>query len=119
MPTFGATIRKIREQLRRTLAQVAADMGVSVVYLSDIERNRRTPPLGEKLQKLALSLGLDPKEVEEWAHRERQRVELNISNRTETASNAALMLARRWDSLSDEEASQIISILNKGGVHDK
>lgn len=119
MPEFGATIRKIREQLRKTLASVAADMGVSVVYLSDIERGRRSPPLGEKLQKLSASLQLNPQEVEEWAHKERQRVELNLNNRTEVASNAAIMLARRWDSLSDDEASQILKILNREKNNDK
>lgn len=118
MRTFGARIRETRERAKISMADVAAAMEVSVVYVSDIERGRRNPPAGEKLRRMAAALNLDFKEVEEWAIKERQRVELDLDTRTEVVSNAALMLARRWDTLSDEEAGQIINILNRSKEHD-
>lgn len=118
MAGFGPKIRKIREQLKKSMSDIADAMGVSVVYVSDIERGRRNPPVGDKLYKLAVSLNLDPKEVEEWALKERQKVELDLGTRTEVVSNAALMLARRWDTISDEEADKILNILNQRSKSD-
>lgn len=114
MVSFGAKVRKIREQKKISMADVAKAMNASVVYVSDIERGRRNPPVGEKLHQMAYILEIDPKEVEEWARKERLKVELDLGARTDQVSRAALMLARRWDTLSDEEAGEIINILNKG-----
>lgn len=117
--SFGAKIRKIRETARKSLSDLAAAMGVSVVYVSDIERGRRNPPLGEKLTKMAEFLNIDREEVETWALKERKKVELDLDARTSMVSDAALMLARRWDSISDDDASQILKILTHRGDYDR
>ncbi|MBQ7609083.1 MAG: helix-turn-helix transcriptional regulator [Desulfovibrionaceae bacterium] len=64
MPTFGPTIRKLREGLNKSMKDLANLLGVSVVYISDIERGRRNPPQGEKLHKIAEFLSVSPEEVE-------------------------------------------------------
>ena len=117
MESFGATLRRLRENANKTLKELANAMGVSVVYVSDIERGRRNPPQGEKLMQIANFFKMPVSELEDLADRERKRVELNLDSRTETVSDAALVLARRWDTITDEEASKILKILNKEDTH--
>ena len=113
MPTFGERVRKIRERSMQSMSDAARALGISLVYYSDIERGRRNPPMGEKLEKLANFLGLPVKEVELWANKERERVELDIKEKAAPVSEAALMLAKRWDDITEDEARDILKILNR------
>ena len=54
-PTLGARIRARRQALGLTLAVVAPRAGVSVSYLSDVERGRRLPSL-DALDRIARAL---------------------------------------------------------------
>ncbi|WP_228265959.1 helix-turn-helix domain-containing protein [Microlunatus elymi] len=55
---FGAVIRQARHDQERTLADVAGDAGVSVPYLSEMERGRKEPS-SEMLAAVTRALGLD------------------------------------------------------------
>lgn len=119
MTTFGTTIRGIRERAMKSMSDVAKAIGVSVVYYSDIERGRRNPPLGEKLYKIADFFGIDKKEMESWAYRDRERVELDLKAKDGPVAEAALLLAKRWDDITDHEANNILKILNKGQFNEQ
>lgn len=59
-PVLGPLIRKIRKQHGLTLQELADGAGISVGYLSQVERDRATPSLGSLAQIAgALGLGLD------------------------------------------------------------
>ena len=118
MASFGATIRKIREESKKTMKDLAKALGVSIVYISDIELGHRNPPTGEKLDKMADFLGVSRDDITEWAARERGYVEIGVENGEAPLSNVALALARRGESLTEEEASQILKIINKGHRND-
>lgn len=47
---FGLYLRKLREDRNLRQADLAEKIGVSPVYISDIERGRRNPPDSEKLR---------------------------------------------------------------------
>jgi transcriptional regulator with XRE-family HTH domain len=47
---FGASLREIRRGSRRTQVQLARELGVSVSYVSLLERGERNPPLSRLLQ---------------------------------------------------------------------
>jgi transcriptional regulator with XRE-family HTH domain len=53
----GQELREERQEVRRTLADVAEDAGVSTQYLSEIERGRKEPS-SEVLQAVAGALDL-------------------------------------------------------------
>ncbi len=55
---FGAAIRARRKELNYTQAYVAGATGLSVSFLSDLERGKTTAELGKALL-LANLLGLD------------------------------------------------------------
>jgi transcriptional regulator with XRE-family HTH domain len=54
---IGARIRELRKAHGRTLASVAAEVGISVSYLSQIERNVSRLPIGV-LKRIADALGV-------------------------------------------------------------
>lgn len=55
---LGALLRRERHRQRRTLAELAVAAGVSVPYLSEMERGRKDPS-SEMLAAVAAALGLD------------------------------------------------------------
>ncbi|GAB5433478.1 helix-turn-helix domain-containing protein [Tritonibacter mobilis] len=59
-PNVGPAIRKRRKQLKLTLQALSDRSGVSVGYLSQVERDNATPSLGTLAQiSAALDVGLD------------------------------------------------------------
>ena len=59
-PNIGPAIRKRRKQLKLTLQAFSDKSGVSVGYLSQVERDNATPSLGTLAQiSAALDVGLD------------------------------------------------------------
>ncbi len=66
--TFGRCIRKRREELGRSVRDVAKSIEMSPVYLSDIERSNRSAPTGannkiDYLDRLVNQLQIQPDEV--------------------------------------------------------
>ncbi len=57
---FGSYLRAKREERQLTLLDVAERVGISVAYLSRIERERENAPKDELIQKICDVLGLAP-----------------------------------------------------------
>ena len=53
---FGSRLRRWREGQRKTLRQVADTSGISIAYLSDLERGKLTNPTLDTLSALAAAL---------------------------------------------------------------
>lgn len=60
---FGSFIRERREQAGRTLTEVAAEVEISIAYLSRIERDRENPPRDDVIHRIAEVLGLSTDET--------------------------------------------------------
>ena len=58
---FGEMLREQRRQAGRTLGHLSKLLGVSVVYLSDVERGNRKPLNNERILKVAEFLATDAK----------------------------------------------------------
>lgn len=63
--TFGSLLRQLREEKRLRQADVANTIGVSTVYICDIEKDRRNPPSYKKLQQIAKKLELTEEKTTE------------------------------------------------------
>lgn len=61
--SFGALIRQRRNERGLTLLDVAAEVELSVPYLSRIERNRENPPRDELIRRLAQVLDIPEDEA--------------------------------------------------------
>ena len=53
---------QLREKHDVTLRELARKIGVSAPFLSDVEKDRKAPLTAEKLEKVAIALGLSPEE---------------------------------------------------------
>ncbi len=61
--TFGATVRRAREELEIGLREMAKKIGVSPTYLSKIERDMIPPPAEDKIIAIGNLLGIDSDEL--------------------------------------------------------
>ncbi|AKU16633.1 helix-turn-helix domain-containing protein [Luteipulveratus mongoliensis] len=66
---FGRLLRRARQDQGRTLADVSGDAGVSLPYLSEVERGLKEPS-SEVLEALCGALGASVAELLGAAHRE-------------------------------------------------
>ena len=56
---FGDALRRTRHKAEKTLGDVARELNVSVVYVSDVERGNRRPFSNERILKVAKLLKAD------------------------------------------------------------
>lgn len=61
--TFGKYLRNLRESRKLRQADLATVVGVSTVYVCDIERDRRYPPDMQKLRAWVAKMSLSPEET--------------------------------------------------------
>ena len=76
---FGDTLRRTRQNAKRTLGDVARLLDVSVVYVSDVERGNRRPFNNERILKIARLLEADPAPLIAAADVEKGVIEYDIS----------------------------------------
>lgn len=60
---FQNRIRAIRKEKHMTLAEISGSVGISIAYLSDIERGNRHGTQGT-LQRIAAALGVTVEDLE-------------------------------------------------------
>ena len=116
--TFGTYIRQRRQARGLTLRGLAARVGLSPVYMSNIETDRRPAPSQEYLDKLAVELALGKDEVEQMldlAARSRdQRVPADLPDyiMERDMGRAALRTAKEADA-TDQEWQEFIDRINR------
>jgi transcriptional regulator with XRE-family HTH domain len=113
MERFGRYLRELRERAGMRMKELANEMRWTSVYVSDIERGRRNPPSPAKIVKIAEILGVDSEKLLDLANKERKKVVLDLDEESPACMDFALMLARSWDGMTDDEAKQLKDILNK------
>lgn len=57
--TFGKMIKKLRERCNLSIRGACGEIGISPAYLSDLENDRRYPPVGEVLKKILSAYRVD------------------------------------------------------------
>jgi transcriptional regulator with XRE-family HTH domain len=102
-PTFGELLREARNRAGLTLVQVAEHLGITHGYLADIERNRRAPLPGEKINNVAKFLRADPKPLHQAAARARGTLDVTVF------SDAELELVNDLASLPRDKKRQQLS----------
>src|ERR1700677_2668614 len=75
---FGDLLRKLRRKTDKTLGDVARLLGVSVVFVSDVERGNRKPFANDRIIRIAAFLGENPAALIEAADWERGFIEYDI-----------------------------------------
>ncbi|MBX3465303.1 MAG: helix-turn-helix transcriptional regulator [Planctomycetes bacterium] len=109
--TFGKTLRRCREQAKKTMGELARELAVSPAYLSDVERGRRPPLVEERLKRAARFLSVEPETLIAAAAAERGTIRLNTDRGEQLEAGVALM--RTWDNLTPEQYREIIEIVGR------
>jgi transcriptional regulator with XRE-family HTH domain len=113
---FGDLLRKQRHKANKTLGDIARLLGLSVVFLSDVERGNRKPLSNERLVKIADFLGQDPTPLIEAADLERGFIEYDIRKARPLEADVVggLVAGLARGGVTDEQLHDIQEIL-KGG----
>jgi transcriptional regulator with XRE-family HTH domain len=115
--TFGEYLKTKRLGRKFTLRKMASCVGISAPYLSDIEKNNRTAPSKEKLDKIIAVLNLDENEKEEFfslAGKSKDSVPQDIEDYIKDKSEIQILLrTMKKNNLSEKEIMYIIKDFNK------
>ena len=114
---FGDLLRKLRRQAHKTLGDVSRELGVSIPYLSDVERGNRKPFTTERLLKLAKFLTIDASQLIEAADRDKGFIEYDIRKASPLQADVVggLVAGLARGGVSDEQLENIKTILNGRG----
>jgi|ERR1700692_3339414 transcriptional regulator with XRE-family HTH domain len=112
---FGDLLRRLRRKADKTLGDVARELGVSIVYLSDVERSNRKPFTNERLIKLATFLEADAETLIEAADKEKGIIEYDIRRASPLQADVVggLVAGLARGGVSDEQLKSIRTILNE------
>jgi transcriptional regulator with XRE-family HTH domain len=102
--TLGEAVRYLRDRKGFSLRQLAAKVGVSAPFLSDLERNRRST---EKLEELANALDVPPSLLQQFDGR------LTSDLRDWIAANPGMIAVIREMRASGRRPDQLRAALSK------
>ncbi len=86
-------------------------MGVTLTFISDVERDRRAPFTQARIVSASAFLGIDPEPLLWAAAVERGKIELSAKRASPKRLRVGAGLMRRWAELSDEQLEAIERVL--------
>ena len=112
---FGGALRRLRREAGRTLSDLASLLGVSIVYVSDVERGNRKPLGNERILRVAQFLGANPAPLLEAANKERGFIEYDITKASSLEADVVggLVSGLARGGVSDDQLHQIQAILKR------
>lgn len=112
---FGDRIRQLRKEKKKSLKDVAEVLGVSIVYISDVERNRRTPPRIEVLEKWVEALEAQEHfdELMTLATVSRKRIAIKVDKLSPPVIRTLLRLQKACErgEITEETAAKISQLI--------
>jgi len=107
---FGALIRQKRKDLELTLGRLAEELGISVTFLSEVERGEKPPLSNKYFPAVSRLLNITMEELESAATESRNqfRLDPNIGPRHREFAAA---LERRWATLSEKRIKELEQVL--------
>ena len=105
--SFGELIRSSRRLLGKSLQEVGDALGVTAVYISEVERGKRPPFVTERLKKLSKILEIDFERLVRAAWSERKMIDFDPGS-SDKEIEALVTLAR--GGLSETQLDAIMKI---------
>jgi DNA-binding Xre family transcriptional regulator len=82
---------------------MSRDLGISAMYISELENSKKIPLRGDALSRISVYLGLNPEEMIKMAFSEKSNEKLS-----ELSNNLSLSVARKTMDIKDPEMLQKI-----------
>ena len=109
--SFGEMLRTMRTEAKRSLGDLARHLDLSVVYVSDIERDRRSPLGLSKILQASKFLNASPDPLLRAAAQSKGTFDLDVRDYPPVALELLSGLAKGRQ--RDEIYQQMLEILNK------
>ncbi|WP_300320728.1 helix-turn-helix transcriptional regulator [Idiomarina sp.] len=112
---FGKAVRKLRIDLGVTLKSLAESLDKTSSYISAIETGKRSVT-GDILEQIINALNpssVVEQELREAAELSQTSVEVKLKGKNQTAREAALLFARNFDELNEDDYEKLKKLLNK------
>ena len=122
MTPFGVRVRELRRQRGLLMKDMAAHLGVSSAYLSALERGERGKPTWTLLQGVLQYFHIIWDEADDLlrlADLSDPKVRIDASRQGPRAILLANRLAREFDSLSDEDVTAILAVLDRAMARER
>lgn len=110
--TFAVLARDTRKRNRRYLREVADAIGISVAYVSEIERGNRPVPTYLARDWASAVLG-DPDEFEQAAWEGRRVLTIHFDDLNPQQRQAAFFFAKSVNGLSDKACEVVMSAVRR------
>ena len=104
---FGEIVREARQRAGLSLEKLAVQLGVTKVYVSDVERGMRKPFTQPRIREVAQILGLDPEELSRLGAVSREYVTLPTDDCCAAKVQLAGTLGHVWPSMTEEHAVRV------------
>jgi len=108
---FGEMIREARQNSGLSLSGLATQLGVTKVYVSDVERGLRKPFTQERIRSVAEILDLDVAELSWKAADEREFVLLPTEDCSGPKLRLAGAISQSWLDMSDARAKSVLNVI--------
>lgn len=114
LTNLGKFLRKIRIDRGEILKDMADNLGVSSAFLSAVENGKKKMPVSwyDKLADVYSFSDEQAEELRQAVINSSDVIELNIKGVSQANRDLALSFAREFDSIDDELAEKLFSILN-------
>jgi transcriptional regulator with XRE-family HTH domain len=103
---FGPLLRRLRTEAGKKLDEIAKPMGVSITYLSEVERGTRAPLTLDRVKQAAAILDVDPVVLQKAAGVSRGSFTLTAGP-TSRHVDVGAELAAMWPELSQSDLFSI------------
>jgi transcriptional regulator with XRE-family HTH domain len=97
------------------MLDLARDLEVSVVFISDVERGNRAPFTSDKILKVAELLDVDPEPLLQAAAETRGAFQLDATQVSGKARQVGAALMRGWTKLNEKDLDMIAQIVSRRG----
>ena len=108
---FGERIREARNAKGLSITALAEHLGVTKVYVSDVERGRRAPFSLARIKQVSDALDCDPFDLYLLAVRSRGHVVLPTAEVSKEQSRLAAVLSYRWSDFDNDAVNKMIGAL--------
>lgn len=110
---FGHLLRNLRRKSGKTMHQIADHLGVSIVFISDVERGNRHPFTPDRVIKTAQFLKINPEPLLLAAAKVRGAFELDATGVSGKARQVGAALMRGWADLDENDLDKIAQIMRR------
>lgn len=104
---FGDELRRLRIEAGKTMAELAESLGISVPYLSDVERGRRNPFTTERIMFIAELLQVDVDGLFLARVHDTHEMTLRMKDPRPMAKEVGAGLMRVFHDLDDDELKEL------------